>query len=183
MKIKQLWTVLAVVLCISMLAAPVAAQAAQAKTAGEYYSTDLDSYRDDVTATIKLTRNSKLSSGRVVLYYDPSVLKLNWFVGDDFIGIVDINPNCDAPEGMAAVSCAWVSDGAIKSACPVFTVDFTVIDAKNGQKVSVETEVLESFNADGAVALSEKNTVSTTTISLPKTLIGKIIGLIGRIFG
>ena len=183
MKLKKLWTVLAVVLCISIFAAPIAAQAAQDKTAGDYFKTSISSYRDEVSVSVKLDRNSKLTSGKVVLYYDPSVLKAEWYSDDDYLGLVDVNTKYDAPEGMAAISYAWASDSAIKSASTVLTVDFTVKNAKDGQKVSVETAVLEAYNESGAIALSESNTVSTAKISLPKSLIGKIIGWLDWIFG
>lgn len=183
MKFKRLWSVLAVVLCISIFAAPVAAQAAQDKTAGKYFSTSISTYRDEVTVSVKLERNSKLTSGKVVLYYDPSVLNADWYVEDSFLGLVDVNTKYEAPEGKAAISYAWASESEIKSASTVLTVKFTVKNATNGQKVSVETAVLEAFNASGAIALSESNTVSTATISLPKTLIGKIISWLGHIFG
>lgn len=183
MKLKKLWTVLALVLCISMFISPAAADAAQAKTAGKYFTTSISSYRDEVSVSVKLERNSKLTSGKVVVYYDPSVLKAEWYSTDDSVGLVDVNTKYDAPEGMAAISYAFASDTAIKSSGAVLTIDFTVKDAKNGQKVSVETGVLEAYNESGAIPLSEKNAVSTTTISLPKTIIGKIISWLGWIFG
>lgn len=187
MKLKKLWTLVAVVLCFCMVTAPVASLAGQTKnktkTAGEYFSTSISSYRDEVSVSVKLAKNSKLTSGKVVLYYDPSVLKAEWYSDDDYLGLVDVNTNYEAPEGMAAISYAWASETAVKSASTVLTVDFTVRNAKNGQKISVETAVLEAFNESGPVTLSEENTVTSATISIPKTLVDKIIGWIGWIFG
>ncbi|MBO4678421.1 MAG: hypothetical protein J5626_01985 [Lachnospiraceae bacterium] len=151
---------LSLVLALSSMSAFAAGKTAKSN---DYFNTTMYAARDYVVVNVNLSRRSNLTSGQVVLFYDPEVMELQWGFENSFFEIADVNDDY----GKGAVSFVWASDEAARYAENLMTLTFKVKDAKNGQKVSVVTDVVEAYQDFVALENGEDKT-NTVTIRLPK---------------
>ena len=161
---KKITTSLAAIAFSLILAlSSVSAYAAKnAKKSNDYFSTYISTAREYVTVDVDLASRSSLTSGQVVLFYDPDVMELQWGYDNSFFDLVDVNANY----GKGAISFAWASDEAAFFSENLMTLTFKVKNAQNGQKVSVVTDVVEAYQNFTALENGEDKT-TTATLRLP----------------
>ena len=159
---KKITTSLAaIVLCLVLALSSMSAFAAG--KSNDYFKTTITSVRDYVLVDVDLSRKSNLTSGQVVLFYDPEVMELQWGFDNSFFDLADVNANY----GEGAISFVWASDEPAYYSEKLMTLTFKVKDAKNGQRVSVVTDVVEAYQNFEALENGEDK-VSTTTLRIPK---------------
>ena len=151
---------LSLVLALSSMSAFAAGKA---KKSNDYFKTYVSTAREYVTVDIELDRRSDLTSGQVVLFYDPEVMDFQWGFDNSFFDIVDVNANY----GNGAISFAWASDEAAYFSESLMSLTFKVKNAQNGQKVSFVTDVVEAYQNFEALENGEDKT-STATLKLPR---------------
>ena len=151
---------LSLVLALSSMSAYAAGKA---KKSNDYFKTYVSTTREYVTVDIELDRRSSLTSGQVVLFYDPEVMDFQWGYDNSFFDIVDVNANY----GKGAISFAWASDEAAYFSESLMSLTFKVKNAQNGQKVSFVTDVVEAYQNFEALENGEDKT-STATLRLPR---------------
>ena len=162
---KRITTSLAAIaFCLVLALSSMSAFAAE-KTAksNDYFNTTMVAARDYVVVNVDLSKKSGLTSGQVVLFYDPEVMEMQWGFETSFFDIADVN----ADYGEGAISFVWASDEPATYAENLMTLVFKVKDAKNGQKVSVVTDVVEAYQNFVALENGEDKT-STVTLRIPK---------------
>ena len=161
---KKITTSLAaIVFSVIIALSSVNAYAAKnVKKSNDYFYTTVTTARDYVMVDVNLSSRSSLTSGQVVLFYDPEVMELEWGYENSFFDIVDANANY----GEGAISFVWASDEAAYFSENLMSLTFKVKNAKNGQKVSVVTDVVEAYQNFNALENGEDKT-SSATLRLP----------------
>ena len=132
------------------------------KKSNDYFYTTVTTARDYVMVDVNLSSRSSLTSGQVVLFYDPEVMELEWGFENSFFDIVDVNANY----GEGAISFVWASDEAAYFGENLMSLTFRVKNAQNGQKVSVVTDVVEAYQNFNALENGEDKT-TTATLRMP----------------
>lgn len=166
MNLKKSKAVLAGLLCASMLWTSFGVQAADTKTADDYFTTSISSYKDTVTVSLSLEKNSKLTSADTVIYYDDEVMELTDVIDVSSIGLTDVNEAYENGD-KKGVSFAWASDKEVTKGGQILTLSFKVKNATDKEEISVETDTLDAYANGEALALSEEENVVSTTLSIP----------------
>lgn len=167
--------VLALVLIVATLSIVLPTTTyAYEKNANNYIYTTIDSYRDDVDVYVDLSSKSNFTSGQVVVYYDPEVLSLNYALQNTSLDMSDLNVSYTDN----SVSFAWASDTADRWSETLMMLNFTAVNAYNGEKVSVLTDVVNAYQNFTALPTGEDVT-TTETLSMPKrsSLLSWLFGL------
>lgn len=137
--------------------------APKAKTANDYFTTAISSSQKTVTVTVDLNQKSGFTSGQFGVCYDPEQLVFEYAYYNNAMGLVDVNINEDG-----LVLYAWADEKADNYSERLITITFTALNAYNGEKVSVMTDVVEGYQNFKALTNGEDK-VYTTTLKLPNS--------------
>ncbi len=133
------------------------------ETSDACFKTTMSSLGRYVTVSVSLNNKTNLTSGQVVVYYDPNVMELDWALNYGLLGLEDVNLDYGNDE-LGAVAFAFSSENELTRSDKAITLCFKVKKAVNKQKVTVLTDVTEAYNKDGQLANAEEMTQTSTTL-------------------
>lgn len=138
-----------------LLAAPEAAMAI-----ADIFTTDMTTTGSQVTLTIGVKKDAGVTSGKIVVSYDESMLNVSSVKESNIWEMEDVNTSADK-DGKEQVSYAWVNSGSANAAGDMLTVTFQGTSAASGKEVTIQTDVVELYQGDNAVSIPTKTTVHT----------------------
>ncbi|MCI8482996.1 MAG: hypothetical protein HFH41_01490 [Lachnospiraceae bacterium] len=124
--------------------------------AKEVITTKLEADGREVTLTLKLKADSQVTSGRVGVYYDKTLLELSETDTGDFWQTEDINKEVEI-KGKQGLSYAWADTDKLTEEQELLTLSFQALEEADGKEVSVETEILELFSGNAPIAAKWKS--------------------------
>lgn len=130
---------------------------AASKVANDYFKTEISSSQKTVTVTVDLAKKSSFTSGQFGVVYDPAQLEFQYAYYNDAMGLVDVNINEDG-----LVLYAWADECADNYSERLITITFKALNAYNGEKVTVLTDVVEGYQNFKALENGEDKSYSTT---------------------
>ena len=100
-----------------------------------------------VTLTVKLAKDSQVSSGRIKIYYPSELLNVTDVQGGKLWALEDIN-TAVAESGQDMVSYAWADTEKFTGEGNLLTVVWEAKEAANRKEIVVETEVAEVYSKE-----------------------------------
>lgn len=159
-RIKGIVCGLLLVLMLHMNMMPLLAAPEAATTIADIFTTDITTSGSQVTLTVGVKKDAGVTSGKIVVSYDESMLTVSSAKGSNIWEMEDVNASADK-DGKKAVSYAWVNSGNANAAGDMLTVTFQGTPAASGKEVTIQTDVVELYQGDNAVSVPMKTTVHT----------------------
>lgn len=163
---------LLLVLMLHINTMPLFAASEATTTIADIFATNITTSGSQVTLTVGVKKDAKVTSGKIVVSYDESMMTVSFAKGNNIWEMEDINTLADKDD-KKAVSYAWVNSQLENAEGTMLTVTFQGTAAAAGKEVSVQTNVVELYQGDNEVSVP--NRTVTDTVKMPAD-IGKNTG-------
>lgn len=133
-------------------------------TIADIFTTNITTSGSQVTLTVGVKKDARVTSGKIVVSYDESMMTVSSAKGSNIWEMEDINTIADKDD-KKAVSYAWVNSQFENAKGTMLTVTFQATTAAAGKEVSVQTNVAELYQGDNEVSVP--NRTVTNTVKMP----------------
>lgn len=155
---------LLLVLMLHMNTMPLFAASEATTTIADIFTTNITTSGSQVTLTVGVKKDARVTSGKIVVSYDESMMTVSSAKGSNIWEMEDINTIADKDD-KKAVSYAWVNSQFENAKGTMLTVTFQATTAAAGKEVSVQTNVAELYQGDNEVSVP--NRTVTNTVKMP----------------
>lgn len=162
-RIKGIVCGLLLVLMLNLNVVPAFAAPETVNTT-DIFTTSLTNSGSQVTLTVGVKKDAGVTSGKIVVSYDESMLTPSSVKGSGIWEMEDINTTA-IKDNKKAVSYAWVTTEETNAEGTMLTVTFDVKKEAAGKEAAVQTDVVELYAGDSAVVVP--TTTVTDTVKLP----------------
>ena len=179
-RIKGIVCGLLLVLMLHVNTMPLFAASEVTTTIADIFTTNITTSGSQVTLTVGVKKDTKVTSGKIVVSYDESMMTVSSAKGNNIWEMEDIN-TIATKDDKKAVSYAWVDSDLKNTDGTMLTITFQSTAAGAGKEVAVQTDVVELYQGDNVVSVPTKTVTDTvklpadTTTTVPeKTIIDQI---------
>lgn len=155
---------LLLVLMLHINTMPLFAASEATTTIADIFTTNITTSGSQVTLTVGVKKETRVTSGKIVVSYDESMMTVSSAKGSNIWEMEDIN-TISGKDDKKAVSYAWVNSQFENAKGTMLTVTFQATTAADGKEVSVQTNVAELYQGDNEVSVS--NRTVTNTVKMP----------------
>lgn len=155
---------LLLVLMLHINTMPLFAASEATTTIADIFTTNITTSGSQVTLTVGVKKETRVTSGKIVVSYDESMMTVSSAKGSNIWEMEDIN-TISGKDDKKAVSYAWVNSQFENAKGTMLTVTFQATTAAAGKEVSVQTNVAELYQGDNEVSVS--NRTVTNTVKMP----------------
>lgn len=179
-RIKGIVCGLLLVLMLHVNTMPLFAASEVTTTIADIFTTNITTSGSQVTLAVGVKKDAGVTSGKIVVSYDESMMTVSSVKGNNIWEMEDIN-TIAAKDNKKAVSYAWVDSDLKNAEGTMLTITFQSTAAGAGKEVAVQTDVVELYQGDNVVSVPTKTVTDTvklpadTTTTVPeKTIIDQI---------
>ena len=179
-RIKGIVCGLLLVLMLHVNTMPLFAASEVTTTIADIFTTNITTSGSQVTLAVGVKKDAGVTSGKIVVSYDESMMTVSSAKGNNIWEMEDIN-TIATKDNKKAVSYAWVDSDLKNAEGTMLTITFQSTAAGAGKEVAVQTEVVELYQGDNVVSVPTKTVTATvklpadTTTTVPeKTIIDQI---------
>ena len=179
-RIKGIVCGLLLVLMLHVNTMPLFAASEVTTTIADIFTTNITTSGSQVTLAVGVKKDAGVTSGKIVVSYDESMMTVSSAKGNNIWEMEDIN-TIATKDNKKAVSYAWVDSDLKNAEGTMLTITFQSTAAGAGKEVAVQTEVVELYQGDNVVSVPTKTVTDTvklpadTTTTVPeKTIIDQI---------
>ncbi|NLK79088.1 MAG: hypothetical protein GX284_15565 [Clostridiales bacterium] len=179
-RIKGIVCGLLLVLMLHVNTMPLFAASEVTTTIADIFTTNITTSGSQVTLAVGVKKDAGVTSGKIVVSYDESMMTVFSVKGNNIWEMEDIN-TIAAKDNKKAVSYAWVDSDLKNAEGTMLTITFQSTAAGAGKEVAVQTDVVELYQGDNVVSVPTKTVTDTvklpadTTTTVPeKTIIDQI---------
>ncbi|MCI9136384.1 MAG: hypothetical protein HFH48_02290 [Lachnospiraceae bacterium] len=140
-------------------------EAGTAQEGKDYVETTLEAEDADVTLTVRIRKESQITSGRIAVYCDSDLLELSEAKTGNLWETEDVNDKM-TEDGKKGLSYAWADTGRQTEEGTLITVSFRASERADGQEVSVETRILELYSEQTVLSPAWKKKTDKVKIHL-----------------
>lgn len=155
---------LLLVLMLHINTMPLFAASEATTTIADIFTTNITTSGSQVTLTVGVKKDARVTSGKIVVSYDESMMTVSSAKGNNIWEMEDIN-TIAGKDDKKAVSYAWVNSQFENAKGTMLTVTFQATTAAAGKEVSVQTNVAELYQGDNEVSVP--NRTVTNTVKMP----------------
>lgn len=164
-RIKGIVCGLLLVLMLHVNTMPLFAASEVTTTIADIFTTNITTSGSQVTLTVGVKKDAKVTSGKIVVSYDESMMTVSSAKGNNIWEMEDIN-TIATKDDKKAVSYAWVDSDLKNTDGTMLTITFQGTAAGAGKEVAVQTDVVELYQGDNVVSVPNKTV--TDTVKLPE---------------
>lgn len=159
-RIKGIVCGLLLVLMLHVNTMPLFAASEVTTTIADIFTTNITTSGSQVTLAVGVKKDAGVTSGKIVVSYDESMMTVSSAKGNNIWEMEDIN-TIAAKDNKKAVSYAWVDSDLKNAEGTMLTITFQSTAAGAGKEVAVQTEVVELYQGDNVVSVPTKTVTDT----------------------
>ena len=136
-------------------------------------TSSISSEKEIVTVTLNIAKNTGITSGQAMIYYDQDDMELLWSSDAEYWELSDVNEDYTQEE-LTGVSYAWASQDASKKSGTMLTLCFRAKNPQNNQEISIATVVDEAYVQDASALTGDDTHVDTIKLKIEPIKVGPI---------
>lgn len=136
-------------------------------------TSSISSEKEIVTVTLKIAKDTGITSGQAMIYYDQNDMELLWSSDAEYWELTDVNENYTQEE-LSGVSYAWASQDVCKKSGTMLTLCFRAKNPQNNQEISIATVVDEAYVQDASALTGDDTHIDTIKLKIEPIKVGPI---------
>lgn len=153
----------------SAAVAVAAADAEETKNTDEFAKLDVIATQfaaqdRTVTLTVSIKKDSRVSSGRIIVHYPQDLLNLNAAQAGNLWELEDVNTGL-SEHGQSALSLAWADETIRTEEGTLLTVTWEAKDTASDKEIAVETEIAELYSQEEKLTVKSEWIIDRLRVS------------------